>query len=161
MKNKKVVLIISIIMILILIMSGTVYAYFTTSAEASGNVTFIFNDTEIAVTSKLENGKLNINIENIGDEDTFVRAKVLIPDYAKVSSNSANWTLKTDGYWYYDKVLETGNKSTTLQLNITINDRETREFNAVTNAEAIRVCYNDDGSTYANWQSVYEITNVE
>lgn len=85
MKNKKVVLIISIIMILILIMSGTVYAYFTTSAEASGNVTFIFNDTEIAVTSKLENGKLNINIENIGDEDTFVRAKVLIPDYAKVS----------------------------------------------------------------------------
>ena len=67
MKNKKVVLIISIIMILILIMSGTVYAYFTTSAEASGNVTFIFNDTEIAVTSKLENGKLNINIENILD----------------------------------------------------------------------------------------------
>lgn len=117
MKNKKV-LIISIIMILILIMSGTVYAYFTTYAEASGNVTFIFNDTEIAVTSKLENGKLNINIENIGDEDTFVRAKVLIPDYAKVSSNSANWTLKTDGYWYYDKVLETGNKSTTLQLMI-------------------------------------------
>ncbi len=160
MKNKKV-LIISIIMILILIMSGTVYAYFTTYAEASGNVTFIFNDTEIAVTSKLENGKLNINIENIGDEDTFVRAKVLIPDYAKVSSNSANWTLKTDGYWYYDKVLETGNKSTTLQLNITINDRETREFNAVTNAEAIRVCYNEDGSTYANWQSAYEITNVE
>lgn len=52
MKNKKV-LIISIIMILILIMSGTVYAYFTTSAEASGNVMFIFNDTEIAVTSKL------------------------------------------------------------------------------------------------------------
>mgnify|MGYP006978606104 CR=1 FL=1 len=47
------------------------------------------------------------------------------------------------------------------QLNITINDRETREFNAVTNAEAIRVCYNDDGSTYANWQSAYEITNVE
>lgn len=158
MKNKKV-LIISIIMILILIMSGTVYAYFTTYAEASGNVTFIFNDTEIAVTSKLENGKLNI--ENIGDEDTFVRAKVLIPDYAKVSSNSANWTLKIDGYWYYDKVLETGNKSTTLQLNITINDRETREFNAVTNAEAIRVCYNEDGSTYANWQSAYEITNVE
>ena len=57
---------------------------------------------------------------------------------------------------------ETGcGKSTTLQLNITINDRETREFNAVTNAEAIRVCYNDDGSTYANWQSAYEITNVE
>lgn len=160
MKNKKV-LIISIIMILILIMSGTVYAYFTTYAEASGNVTFVFYDTEIAVTSKLENGKLNINIENIGDEDTFVRAKVLIPDYAKVSSNSSNWTLKTDGYWYYDKVLETGNKSTTLQLNITINDRETREFNAVTNAEAIRVCYNEDGSTYANWQSAYEITNVE
>ena len=160
MKNKKV-LIISIIMILILIMSGTVYAYFTTFAEASGNVTFIFNDTEIAVTSKLENGKLNINIENVGDEDTFVRAKVLIPDCAKVSSNSANWTLKTDGYWYYDKVLEAGNKSTTLQLNITINDRETREFNAVTNAEAVRVCYNEDGSTYANWQSAYEITNVE
>lgn len=89
MKNKKV-LIISIIMILILIMSGTVYAYFTTYAEASGNVTFNFYYTEIAVTSKLENGKLNINIENIGDEDTFVRAKVLIPDYAKVSSNSAN-----------------------------------------------------------------------
>lgn len=158
MKNKKV-LIISIIMILILIMSGTVYAYFTTYAEASGNVTFNFYYTEIAVTSKLENGKLNI--ENIGDEDTFVRAKVLIPDYAKVSSNSANWTLKNDGYWHYDKVLEAGNKSTTLQLNITINDRETREFNAVTNAEAIRVCYNKDGSTYANWQSAYEITNVE
>lgn len=117
MKNKKV-LIISIIMILILIMSGTVYAYFTTYAEASGNVTFNFYYTEIAVTSKLENGKLNINIENIGDEDTFVRAKVLIPDYAKVSSNSANWTLKNDGYWHYDKVLEAGNKSTTLQLMI-------------------------------------------
>ena len=160
MKNKKV-LILSIIVTLILIMSGAVYAYFTTNAEASGNVTFNFYYTEIAVTSKLENGKLNINIENIGDEDTFVRAKVLIPDYAKVSSNSDNWTLKTDGYWYYDKVLETGNKSTTLQLNITINDRETREFNAVTNAEAIRVCYNEDGSTYANWQSAYEITNVE
>ena len=160
MKNKKA-LIISIIMILILIMSGTVYAYFTTYAEASGNVTFNFYYTEIAVTSKLENGKLNINIENIGDEDTFVRAKVLIPDCAKVSSNSANWTLKNDGYWHYDKVLEAGNKSTTLQLNITINDRETREFNAVTNAEAIRVCYNKDGSTYANWQSAYEITNVE
>ena len=26
---------------------------------------------------------------------------------------------------------------------------------------SIRVCYNDDGSTYANWQSAYEITNVE
>ena len=160
MKNKKI-LIISIIAVLILIMSGTVYAYFTTYTTASGSVTFILNYTEIVVTSKFENGKFNVEIENIGDEDTFVRAKILIPDFAKVSSNSANWTLNADGYWYYDTVLEPGDTSATLELNVNVNASETKEFNAVANAEATRVWYDEDGNAYANWKSAYESTDGE
>ena len=48
MKNKKI-LIISIIAVLILVMSGTVYAYFTTYADASGSVRLNLLDTEISV----------------------------------------------------------------------------------------------------------------
>lgn len=67
MKNKKI-LIISIIAVLILVMSGTVYAYFTTYATASGSVRLNLLDTEISVAkSEFENGKFNIELENIGD----------------------------------------------------------------------------------------------
>lgn len=158
MKNKKI-LIISIIAVLILVMSGTVYAYFTTYATASGSVRLNLLDTEISVAkSEFENGKFNIELENIGDAEAFVRVKVLIPDFATVTSDSANWTLNNDGYWYYNPILEAGAPSDILQLNINMSGNETKEFNVVTNVEASRVWYNEDGSTYADWKYTFGST---
>lgn len=88
-KNNKKILIITIIIIALILISGTVYAWF--SGYFIGQATReieINNDWKITTTSSIDNGNLNIKLKNEGSSKCFARVKVTVPDYVELSTTS-------------------------------------------------------------------------
>lgn len=59
------------------ISAGTAMAYFTTYAEASGNVTLNMGFTETKPTEEFSNWTKHVTVKNTGDFACFVRVKAL------------------------------------------------------------------------------------
>lgn len=59
------------------ISAGTAMAYFTTYAEASGNVTLNMGFTETTPTEEFSNWTKHVTVKNTGDFACFVRVKAL------------------------------------------------------------------------------------
>lgn len=141
-KNKKpILLLVSVILVLTVAVGGTL-AYLVTQTEDVNN-TFIVQQVPIEVTGKE-------TIKNISDEDgdsnsdpgtpAYIRAAIVAnwvsfenktldenvvysqkPDvYAKLGKD---WVEGTDGYYYYTKVVEAGYETTSLSCSSPVTGR--------------------------------------
>ena len=82
-------------------------AYFTTYATARGGVPITVGPTT-TVREKFKNWQKTIQIENTGDVDCFVRAKVIAGSQFEITAEGSDWTTGDDGYYYYSKVVPVG-----------------------------------------------------
>lgn len=81
--------------------------------------------------------KGSISVQNTGDVDAYIRAKVVVTwkktdgtvcaqapvlgtDYSMVFAGSPNWSLATDGFWYYKKPVEPGSTTDLLISSCTL-----------------------------------------
>ena len=78
------------------ISAGTAMAYFTTYAEASGNVTLNMGFTETKPTEEFSNWTKHVTVKNTGDFACFVRVKALAgekyQDGLQYSDSDGKWT---------------------------------------------------------------------
>lgn len=156
MKNKKTLIIIFTIIILT-ILSGAVYAYFASQIESNGDFSVSLDNANVRITkNQILNGKLNVELENSGKEEQYARIKIVAPEFIKLTSTSTYWKLEDDGYWYYSNMLEPGEKSSVLQLDINVKGTQNRDFKIVTNVESTNVWYDGNGRPYANWEFTYK-----
>ncbi|MBO5617749.1 MAG: hypothetical protein J5901_05330 [Pseudobutyrivibrio sp.] len=149
--NKKKIMIISASLLMLAAVSvKPAMAYFTDTHKAVGTVKF--GSYEITPHEKVENNVKKITVENTGDYPVFARVKVLAGhthDLEFDKSASKDWTLKDDGYYYYDNPIDVKELSSELVIKISDNadtdDADT--FNVIVVEEATKVA--DDGT--AKW----------
>ena len=156
MKNKKILIIILTITILAII-GGSVYAYITSQIEAKGQIKINLSNANIQITkNQMQDNKLNVELQNCGEAEQFVRVKIIAPEFTSLTSNSTYWNYNNDGYWYYSNMLKPGEKSSVLQIEIDIEEAKTRDFKIITNVESTNAMYDENGNLYVDWQFTYE-----
>lgn len=184
-KKKILVLAVSVCLVAILAIGGTL-AYFT-DTDAKTN-TFTVGNVDITLTEPNWEGTgsqdapevypgeplaKDPTVENTGANPCFVRIQVTGLDCLGDAGNITyrtdyvtdklgdNWVKHTDGYFYYNKVLEVGAKTDALFDQIVIptgleNGNAETEFNVVVTAEAVQA-----QGAKASWAAVQTMTVAE
>lgn len=148
-KNRKsVLLLISMIMVLVIGVGGTI-AYLVAHSEPVTN-TFSMGTVPPHIVEKFDGEtKEYVKVKNEGTADAYIRAKVVVTwqksdgtvygkepvlgtDYT-MTIPGTNWELGDDGYYYYTKVVQAG---------MTIEDA------LLTNGEVLENANNPDDSNY-------------
>lgn len=155
----------------VMIMAASVhkaYAYFTTYATARGGYTIKLGDTT-TTNEKFSDWKKHIVITSGKDsKPVYVRARAFCKsEYSLDIKESGSWTDRTsdDGYYYYDKILNAGEK--TDELIVAINNvpksadvTSPESFNVIIVYETTPVLYDTDGNPYADWTGEVDATTV-
>lgn len=119
-QNRKIVLLVLSLVLLIAVGVGGTLAYLTDKTESVQN-TFTPTSVGTEITEDFdETTKSNVRIKNTGDIDTYVRARIVVSwkdsngqmyapapekDTHYTLETGPHWSLGTDGYYYYDSVL--------------------------------------------------------
>lgn len=65
--------------------------------------------------------------------------------YCTVNWNTTDWELKSDGYYYYKKILPKGSKTTPLFTTVTVSknapEDEMKDFDIIVREESLQVGY--------------------
>ncbi len=169
MKNKKMILGSSILLVVLLVIGGTM-AWFTASTDPVENK-FKAGTLEIEVEETFdEEAAQNVNpgdsyeklvkVNNIGSKKAFVRLK-LVADFEGLPTTVATypilngWVLHTDGYYYYPAEIAVGGATPNIIEAVTFagagmgNEYQGKKFTlSVTDIEAIQVT---NGAALAQW----------
>lgn len=122
----------------VLVLTASVGATVAYLIAMSGSLNNIFAPSKVSC-AVVENGydgdsneqthvsaKENVAIKNTGDTDAYIRATIVVTwkkdggtvcaqapvpeiDYSMVFAEAPNWSLATDGFWYYKEPVEPGN----------------------------------------------------
>ncbi len=133
-KNRKSkLLIISVVSLILALISTVTIAFIVDRTEPVVN-NFNYATVSCKVNEESFDGKVknNVTIENTGEVESYIRAKVVVTwvsedgtkvtaakpqentDYTISYSNNQNWQLCSDGYWYYTLPVDIGESTKTL-----------------------------------------------
>ena len=140
MKCKKYVLLAAAVLVIGVASISPAMAYFTDSREAVGTATVHLGELEITPLEKVTEWTKEIQVQNTGDYDVFVRVQAIYGAGCDVSFTAdANWSEK-NGYYEYSKPLAPEETSPVLKLTFTPNNKVELgdTFNVVIVQEAAR-----------------------
>lgn len=139
-------------------------AYFTTYAVAQGGVTLNLEFTETVPNDKVVEKAKIVSVKNEKIYPCFVRLKVFMGnELAKLITDSdyilgTGWTKAADQYFYYDQILQPGETTTEVKINLSValgktaEELETEEFNVIVIQECTPVIYDQEtGAAKADW----------
>ncbi len=133
-KNRKSkLLIISVVILILALISTVTIAFIVDRTEPVVN-TFNYATVSCKVNEESFDGKVknNVTIENNGEVESYIRAKVVVTwmsedgtkvtaakpqvntDYTITYTDNAAWKLGSDGYWYYTLPVNVGDATATL-----------------------------------------------
>lgn len=134
---------------------GNALSYFTDSVTSAGGYAVEVGEPQTDITETFGNWTKHVTVTNTGDIPVYVRARAFSGSrYELVCSgetdeNGAGWT-KTGDYYEYDTVLEPGQKTPVLNIeikNVPKDATDRDSFNVVVIYERTpAVQYNEDGS---------------
>ena len=175
--RRRSLLLAAIALVLVLTASvGSAMAYFTTYTQAEGGYPVSLGErTRIIETFSNWTKGVTISTQD-GSEDVYVRAKAFAgSDYDLVPEIVENsWTYnESDGYYYYNDILTAegdtdidGAPSLSFHIEnvpeavTEAEDFSPADFNVVIVYECTPVLYEEDGSTYADWDMIL-VTGTE
>ncbi len=138
---------------------NTASAYFTARTEARGGYDVEAKEVKVIPDEQVSDLQKTITVKNTGEADCWARVKVLSGSLFDITYGAgAGWSEGTaDDYWYYDKVLKSGESATAITASISIKgevdkDEFMSEFNVVVITECTPVLYDENGQQYANWE---------
>ncbi len=160
--SKNVVLISAIAVLLVGIV-GTSLAYLIANSDEVTN-TFNPPNPDIEIIEEFDKEtKTNVTVKNTSDYPVYARATyvaywvsdegdtagAVVPGVPELTSSfGSNWTLKENGYWYYNKVLAVGETSDNFINSMTADKVEGRHLVIDVIAETVQaVGVGDDGLT--------------
>ena len=180
-KRKKILSIALAASLAVVAIAGSSLAYFTDKDEATntftiGNVDIVLSEPNWDKTGKEEAKEMypgeavakDPTVTNNGANPAFVRIKITWPDDVTLFTRtdwqdgiSTDWTLHTDGYYYYNTVLASGATTDALFDQImldpfTVNGDAVTEKNIIVQAEAIQA----QGAA-VQWERVETMTVAE
>lgn len=145
---------------------GTAMAYFTTYAVAEGGYSIALGGTEVEIEEEVDlvDPRKDIKIKNIGDQESFVRLKVLTGNVLKEKMQCTEpggenkWVSGNDGYYYFSDVLQPDESTTMLTVSFVFPKEELKQFNVIIVQECTPVLYDADGMPYADWNNKADIS---
>lgn len=172
--NKKLIAIASTALVLTAAVSiAPSMAYFTATATTAGKAAIKIEDTHTTVEEKHKDDSAQTKVISLTNEKAvpcFTRVLVVMPNGVEATYSGEGWELGTDGYYYYDSVVEANGKAADLTIDFTVDDAkmakenpdkldsEYRDFNIIVIPESSKVLYAADGSAVADWtqNAIYE-----
>lgn len=121
-KTKYTALLVCLLLAVAIAVSGTIAYIFTSSDPVINTFTPVTPEIKIPEEMK-ETVKQNATVQNTGDVDSYLRAKIVVTWQNKdgevyrevpklgteyTMTNGTNWALHKDGYYYYKKVAAPG-----------------------------------------------------
>lgn len=157
MKKKHIFLLALTIALILATSLNSALAYFTTYATARGGKVIELGGTHIE--EGFSNWTQRVVITNDADgQPVYVRAKAFAGSQYVLQYNddSDRWSQSesSDGYWYYDRILDPGESTTELRIHIDGVPEKAVEgdsFNVVVIYETTPVQYDDNGNPSSDW----------
>lgn len=142
--------------------AGDAWAYFTTYVEAQGTQTITLGD-ETTVDEEFSEWTKHVVITSDADsKPVYVRARAYCGSkYELVYGAGDKWSPKEDGYYYYSDILNAGQKTAELLVqirNVPEDVTDVSEFNVAVIYETTPVLYDEDGNPYADWNGKLDVT---
>ena len=169
-KNKKTFGLAVLTLALALTVSvGSALAYFTTYTEVKGEVIMDLGYPKTEIEEFVVDGQKEITLLNTGEYDCYVRIKALTGDAYKENITYADldgkWTPGADGYYYFSDIVPAG--ESTSQINVGFRfpvaeegQEPPADFNIIIIQECTSVLFEEDGTPYADWDAVAEVTET-
>lgn len=156
--KKKSVIFAAIVVVLILAANlPLAWGYFSTYTEARGGVRIQPRKIETEIKEPLvSEWKKHVVITNSADgSPVYIRAKAFAGSEVKLNYTGSGWSLREDGFYYYDSILNPGEETSELLVEIDKDSipegEEGQEFNVVVIYESTPVRYDENGNPYADW----------
>ena len=125
-----------------------VWAYLSSEVKATGSVKYNIKYANAKITmDTVSELKRNIKITNTGNTSCYVRIRIIGTDNIGIAYSSNNngedrWTDGGDGFWYYEKVLEPGESTINLEIEVYIYDSQVEnKIDCPIVAEATEIIY--------------------
>lgn len=141
------------------------WAYFTSYARAENGYT-IYLDDIITVTETFQDWEKTVTITNGADSSpVYVRLTAYCGSAYSLIYNdtTGKWTKGSDGYYYYSDPLDGGQSADSMVIQIRDKDgnrvsgvADGTEFDVVVVFESTPVLYREDGTPYADWDSIVD-----
>lgn len=132
------------------------WGYFSTYTEASGVIRLQPWQVETDIKEEVSDWTKHVVITNSEDgSPVYIRAKAFGgSEYDLTYETGGSWTLRDDGFYYYNGILGPGEQTPELlvKINGLPEDAEKdQKFDVVVIYESTPVCYDKDGKPYADW----------
>ena len=119
---------------------GPSLSYFTTYVTAEGGYTIHLENVDTRVEEDYDGGAKHIFITNVGEANCYLRAKIFAGDMIDLVVSGEGWYEAGDGYWYYEHVLQPGERSSELTASVTVKDRRMeQDYNVIVVSECTPV----------------------
>ncbi len=164
MKKKKILLTAACAVLILSATIGSAVAYFSTYEKALGGYVLHLDDYE-EYTEEFQDWTKKVVITSKKDskEDVYVRVRAYAGTQVKLQYIADDsWTPAADGFYYYSGILKPGESSSEIDVKISNipTGVDLQSFNVVVVYEATPVRYHADGSPYADWSEVLDVTYV-
>lgn len=157
MSNKKIMLSVLALMLVLTATIGTTLAYFTTFTSAEGRHPISLGTT--TTTTEIIDGvnkEITITNSNPGN-DAYIRVKAFYGSDADVTMVGSDWKQGEDGWWYYNKILAPGETTSMIKAFVEIKEDAADKFDIVVVHESIQAFDPSVSAIDANWDDVLDI----
>lgn len=162
MKHKNILLAAAACMLILSAGAGSTWAYFTTYTQAGGGYQIRLGSRSEA-QEEVADWTKHVTVSNDGasNEPVYIRAKAFSGSQYDLTYSSVGnkWSLGEGDYYYYSDIVEPGMATEALDIKIQGVPAETEDgdsFNVVVVYESTPVCYQEDGTPYADWSIVLD-----
>ena len=161
MNKKRVLSLLALALILIMNIPG-VLAYFTGHDEADGTVPMHLGTTT-RIKEEYKDWVKHVTILNEEGKPVYIRARAYVGQTYELSVSGSGWTDGGDGWWYYGEPVEAGKTTSALDveiLNIPEEDVDPTKtsFNVAVVYESTPVYYGEDGTAKpADWSQKLDV----
>lgn len=137
--------------------AGNALAYFTTYTQAAGGMQLDLGFTTSKPKEEISSWTKHVAVENTGTYACFIRVQAFAGSrYAQgLTYSGEDWTPGDDGYYYYNSMVEPGERTKTLDIFIDHTQAE-ENFNVIVIQESAPAAYDDNGNAYGDWDRVLE-----
>ncbi|MCR4617169.1 MAG: hypothetical protein K5669_03150 [Lachnospiraceae bacterium] len=165
MKKKSLILVAACAALILTSSIGTAFAYFSTYEKALGGYVIHLGDYE-EITEDFNDWTKKVVITSKSDslDDVYIRIKAFSGSTVNLQYvGDSKWSPAADGYYYYSDSLKAGESTTEIDVKITNIPEgvDPKSFNVVVIYEATKVKYKADGTPYADWNDVLDVTYKE
>ncbi len=143
---------------------SSAWAYFTTNVSAQGGYRLRLGNST-TITEEFDSWTKHVTVSNSEDSQAvYVRVHAFAGSEYGLLYSGANWTPGADGYYYYDAIVEPGESTGVLDIQITGVPEgltEPKDFNVAVVYESTPVQYDENGDPYADWNIKLDTGDAE